>query len=201
MGNLLYSLKDLGFNKLLGVDPFIKGDIEHENGLKIVKRTLDEIDGKWDCIMMHHSLEHMPNPLSTFQDVATKLKDDGVCLIRIPTVSSWAWKEYGIHWFQLDAPRHFYLHSLKSMSILASKSGMQIDHVIYDSSAMQFWASEQYRRNISLFDKQSYKISVENSIFSSKQIKKFNSDSRELNEKNQGDQAVFYISKRINNIT
>lgn len=62
---------------------------------------------------------------------------------RLNGVDSHAWNHYREHWFQLDAPRHFYLHSLRSMQILCEKSDLRIDRVVYDSRESQFWASEQ----------------------------------------------------------
>jgi len=37
----------------------------------------------------------------------------GWCVIRIPTVSSFAWEHYREQWVQLDAPRHFFLHKVR----------------------------------------------------------------------------------------
>jgi len=47
-------------------------------------------------------------------------------LITIPLVDSYAWDKYGVHWYQINAPRHFCFHTQKSMELLASKTGIKI---------------------------------------------------------------------------
>lgn len=194
-GHLLYSLKGAGFTHLLGVDPFNEGDIEYKNGLLIAKQSLDETDGQWDLIMMHHSFEHISEQQQTLRAVAERLNDDGQCLIRIPIVSSWAWEHYGVDWVQLDAPRHLYLHSINSMRHLAQQCDLKIKSIAYDSFALQFWGSEQHVQDIALNDERSYAVNPENSPFTAEQIEAYTKQSNLLNHKKQGDQAVFYLTK------
>lgn len=194
-GSLLYSLSVLGFKNLLGVDPFNDKDIEYNSGLKIQRKTIHDIQDKWHLIMFHHSFEHIPDPLDTFKKVSDSLKPNGICLIRIPTVSSYAWKHYGINWVQLDAPRHFFLHSVESIEILAKKTDLELYDVSYDSTAAQFWGSEQCKKDISLRDKRSYLETKTGSIFSNSEITAYEKRAEELNAANQGDQAAFYLKK------
>lgn len=194
-GHLLHSLKEAGFTQLLGVDPFNDEEIDYPNGLRILKQSIFETAGKWDLIMMNHSYEHVTEQRETLQAIASKLEPSGTCMIRVPTVSSWAWQEYGVDWVQLDAPRHLFLHSLKSMEKLATDSGMYIEQIAYDSFSFQFWGSEQYRQDITLNDERSYAVNPDQSIFSPEQIKDFENRSQELNAIQQGDQVVFYIKK------
>jgi SAM-dependent methyltransferase len=194
-GALLYSLRELGFKNLLGVDPFIAKDIEYKNGLKILKKEVDEVDGEWDLVMFHHSFEHIPDPTKTMQTVSGLLKPNGHCVLRVPTVSSYAWKYYREKWVQLDAPRHFYLHSVESIGILADNAGLDLFKIIYDSTSFQFWGSEQYKKDIPLLDKRSYLVNRQNSIFLKEEIFAFAKRAKELNETKQGDQAIFYLRK------
>lgn len=192
-GDLLYSLREFGFKNLLGVDPFNAQDIEYANGLKILKKEIHDVKDKWDIVMFHHSFEHIPDPAKTLQTVTGLLAPNGHCIIRIPISSSYAWEHYGVNWVQLDAPRHFYLHSVESMHILADQAKLDLYKVFYDSTTFQFWGSEQYIKDIPLRDKQSYAENPRNSIFSKEEIYTFDKRAKELNEKDQGDQAVFYL--------
>lgn len=194
-GFSVYWLNAMGFKDCLGIDPYIDNDVEYKNGTKILKTVISNINGKWDLIMFHHSLEHIPNPLDTFQDIARLLKPDGCCLIRMPTVSSYAWEHYGTNWVQLDAPRHFFIHSMENINILASKTGLKLCDVIYDSTKFQFIGSEQYLRNIPMKSNESYYVNPSKSIFSKKDIKSFKQRAKELNAENLGDQAAFYFRK------
>jgi len=194
-GDLLFSLHEMGFKNLLGVDPFIANDIEYAGSVKVLKNELQNIEGEWDLIMFHHSFEHIPDPAKTLRTVFELLKHNGQCLIRIPTVTSYAWKYYGVKWVQLDAPRHFYLHSIESMKALADKAGLEMQAVIYDSSSFQFWGSEQYKKDIPLRDERSYELNPRHSIFSRREISSYAKQAEELNKTSQGDQAIFYLRK------
>ena len=195
-GMLLNALNGLGFRNLLGVDPFLPADVEYANGLKLLKRSIHQVEGQFDLIMFHHAFEHIPDPDSTLDAVRELLAPGGTCIIRIPTVSSYAWRHYGINWVQLDAPRHFYVHSVRSMKILADRAGLEVSNVVCDSSAFQFWASEQYAMDIPLFDIRSFAVTPTESIFTKAQIAAFENRALDLNREEQGDQAVFYLRKR-----
>lgn len=195
-GKLLLSLKIAGFKKLCGIDPFIANSIIYENNLIIEKKFLHEMDGQWDLIMFHHSFEHIPDPIDTMKCVSRLLSPKGVCLIRIPTTSSYAWEHYKENWVQLDAPRHLFLHSLQSMELVAIAGNLHIEKVIYDSGTFQFWGSEQYLRNIPLLSEQSYLVNAEKSPFSENDIHVFKIKAERLNEEKRGDQAAFYLRKR-----
>lgn len=195
-GPFLYALSEIGYKNLLGVDPFIKNDIEYGNGLKIHKKTIHEVYGKWDLIMFHHSFEHMPDFLETLHSVSRLLDDGGICYIRIPTVSSYAWKHYKENWVQLDAPRHLFLHSIESMTILAEKANLVLVDVVYESHDLQFWGSEQYLRGITFTDPRSYFSNPTDSIFSKEEINSFKQKAKKLNSENRGDSAVFFLRKK-----
>lgn len=195
-GHLLHSLQDAGFTHLLGVDPFNADDIQYDNGLMIEKKSIHEVEqGDWDLIMFHHSFEHVFDQKETLLKAASLLKAGGMCLVRVPTASSWAWKHYSVNWVQLDAPRHLFLHSLDSMTLLAEKVGLESEAVVYDSFAFQLWGSEQYLKGIALNDETSYAVNPDKSVFSKQDIAVFDKRSIELNKENQGDQAAFYLRK------
>lgn len=196
-GGILYALQEIGFKHLLGIDPFIQKDITYANGLTIRKQHIHEVKGQWDRIMFHHSFEHMAEQVDVLTSVKSLLPTDGICCISMPVVSSFAWEKYKTDWVQIDAPRHFFIHSIASMELVASQAGFTIDDVIYNSYALQFWGSEQYAKDIPLTDACSYAINPKKSIFSKKDIARYTKKSHELNRINQGDQAVFLLKKKV----
>lgn len=192
-GLLLNQLKELGFCNLIGIDPYIEREINEENRVRVMKKTIHDITGKWDLIMLHHSFEHLADPLESLFSIKKLLSPGGTCLIRIPVVDSWAWENYKENWVQVDAPRHFFLHSRDSIKILAEKTGLMVEKIIYESTTFQFIGSEQYKRNIYLKSEDSYFVNPSHSIFSKKEIKNFKKKANELNLTNTGDIAVFYL--------
>jgi SAM-dependent methyltransferase len=191
-GDLLQSLHFCGFENLRGIDPFISSDINHRNGIVIEKKALNDVVGTYDFVMLHHSFEHMPDPIESLREIHRIIKSNSHVLIRIPLSSSYAYQEYGVNWVQLDAPRHFHLHTLASMKILADKTGFKIIHTLFDSSDFQFVGSEKYKKGIPLLpqDKSNSKLN-----FTRAQISDFRRKAREMNEQSNGDQACFVLLK------
>ncbi|MHB1687562.1 MAG: class I SAM-dependent methyltransferase [Ignavibacteriaceae bacterium] len=194
-GKLLYRMGNTGFKNLTGIDAFIEKDIHYNNGVNIFKKNLNDINKKFDLIMMHHSLEHLEDQHGIFNKLSSLLNKGKFLLIRIPICSSYSWKTYRENWFALDAPRHFYNHSLKSMKFLADKYGFEIVHTSFDSRSIQFWGSEQYQKDIPLMDERSYFVNPNNSFFSKEQIDNFERKTERLNKNGEGDQAVLFIKK------
>lgn len=192
-GTLIVNLQDAGF-PTTGIDPYAE-PITYSNGAKVIKQSLEETSGSYDCIMLHHCLEHMSAPKETFEHIGRLLKPGGKLLVRIPVAGTYAWKTYGANWFQLDAPRHFVLFSEAALCKLAEKKGFQISKIVYDSTASQIWGSEQYVHGIAHASKKSYAVHPENSMFSKREIEEFNVRAVQLNGNNNGDQAAFYFSK------
>lgn len=194
-GELLIHLNTMGFEKLEGIDPFLKEEIIYSNGLKIRNIKLEELKGEWDLIMFHHSFEHIHNPEHILKQVYKLLNVKGYCIIRTPNLSSYAWRKYGTYWVQIDAPRHMVIYSTNSMKLISKKTGLILFDLIDDSDGFQFWGSEQYMKDIALYDDESYLKSTKNIIFKKSELKKFDKDARELNKKKDGDQTIYYFKK------
>ncbi len=194
-GILLHKMKESGFENVLGIDPFIDKTISYPNELKILKKDFNELEGKFDFIMFNHSFEHMEKPLEVMRHANKLLNNDKYLLLRIPVADSYAFKHYKENWCSLDAPRHLFLHTKKSIEILANASGFEVKKIGYDSRSWQLWGSEQYSKNISLMDERSYYINPKKSIFTEKEIGAFEKQVIELNKNGEGDQAEFYLQK------
>jgi SAM-dependent methyltransferase len=193
-GRLLRSLHHFGFTRLTGADAFIRGDIEYPEGVRILKRSLAELEVPFDLIMLHHSFEHLPEPAAELSQIRRLLTDKGACLIRVP-VAAFAWEEYGTNWVQMDPPRHLYLFTEKAMRKLARKAGFEVADVQYDSTGFQFWGSEQYQRDIPLVPEGGDGRFSPSAIFTSEQLDAWESRARELNAEGRGDAACFYLKK------
>lgn len=198
-GELLRVLQKAGFRYLMGVDPFISETTSFGRGLTMRKGELSDVGGTgtWDLIMFHHSFEHLSNPEESLRMVSELLAPRGVCLIRLPIASSYAWRYYGIWWWQLDAPRHFFLHTTRSMEILALRASMFVERTNFDSNENQFTVSELYRMGIPLAELTTNTAHDIGRHFSAGQLKVFRKKAAELNEQRLGDQAAFYLRKNL----
>ena len=197
-GIMLYQLAELGFSNLTGADPFLDEDLVYDNGVTVYKKEIEELEDKFDLVMMHHAYEHVRDPQATLKTIAGKLTDAGTVLLRFPVADSYAWKKYGKNWVQLDPPRHTYLYTKKSMELLAKRAGLEITDVVYDSTDFQFWGSEQYQQDISLKDAKSIVKNPNTDVFTPERREQMKRDAKKLNAEERGDQAVFYLKKSSN---
>lgn len=195
-GKLLHELHQFGFRDLTGADPFSERELRYENGIVVYKCELAQLERRFDLIMMHHTLEHVPDQEATLSRAFERLAAGRFLLLRIPLVDCEAWRQYGVNWFALDAPRHFYLHTERSIRVLTEKAGFEVEAIEYDSGAHQFWGSEQYLRDIPHRSPESHNEAPERSLFTREQLVKFERRSRELNARGEGDAACFYLRRR-----
>ncbi len=193
-GRLLETLHYFGFRKLSGADAFVSREIMTPSGIRIKPQGLSEIEGEYDLVMLHHVFEHLPDPKAALCEIHRLLASGGTALIRMP-IASFAWEEYGTHWVQLDPPRHLFIFREKTFVDLAKSAGFAVKDVIFDSTAMQFWGSEQYRRDIPLNDPRSHDHGREGTVFPPEKLREWDAAARDLNKEQRGDQACFYLQK------
>ena len=196
-GRFLYSLWELGFRNLVGIDPYIQADFAAPS-VKILKKTIVELPDseRFHFIFSNHSLEHMWDQEGALSKARNLLNPGGVCVVRMPVKTETIWNLYGTDWMQIDAPRHFCVHTLGSFKHLCQKVGFAITDILFDSDERQFWVSEQYRRDIPLEAADSYYVNPRKSVFTDEQIEKFRIRAKELNRIEQGDQAAFFMKAK-----
>lgn len=195
-GRLLMHLHRDGLRNLTGTDSRLSETIQHPNGVTVFNKRLDQMEGKYDFIMMHHFLQRLHDQEESLKHVRRLLSDDGRVLIRMPLVDSFAFRTYGPDWVQINAPRNVVLHSRKSMEVLCEKVGFAVTKVRCDSTEFQFYGSEQYRYGICSRSPESWLMDPEKSIFDQPIIDDYRSRALELNQAQDGDQACFYLEPR-----
>ncbi|QZH76199.1 MAG: class I SAM-dependent methyltransferase [Erythrobacter sp.] len=144
-GEFLRSLRAMGYDAR-GTDPFIDREVI-ENGEVIVQnRDIAAITELFDVVMMHHSLEHVVDQVETLRQVRRALNPGGTAIIRVPVIDSWAADHFGENWAHLDPPRHFYLHSRKSLRIAAKRAGLEVTLIRDDYNEFGVRGSLHLRR-------------------------------------------------------
>lgn len=145
-GGRLLELALSGLKDLTGVDPFVAQTLDVAPGVRVHRAQLSSVEGEFDLVMFHHSLEHMPDPRSALAEAARLTAPDGKILVRIPVMGTWAWRHYGVDWAQLDPPRHLFTFSREGLSRLAGAVGFRVSQAIYDSTTFQVAGSERIAR-------------------------------------------------------
>ena len=111
--------------------------------------------------------------------------DDSILIIRIPVNESVAWELFRENWYQIDAPRHCFIFSERSLKMLMEQEGLTIFDSYYDSLSSQFYISKMYRdTDLSLSD-----INKLEDPFKKEHVKL----ARKANVNHKGDMATFYI--------
>jgi SAM-dependent methyltransferase len=195
-GTHVVELREAGVTGAIGLDPYLPQD-KYWNEEVLVKNTsLESMRGTFDLITFHHSLEHMESQLSALQHAKNLLAPQGKILVRIPTVSSLAFEKYRECWFQIDAPRHYFLHSHKSISLVAEQAGLKVTSLWCDSTPMQFIMSEQYKSDVPLHDPRSFARNKRTSLFKPSQLAEFKKLTDEVNNSMRGDQICVVMEAK-----
>lgn len=80
----------------------------------------------FDAITLWHVLEHLSGPFQTLSYCREWLKSGGYLFIEVPNAASWQARLFKTNWFHLDAPRHLFLFTPKSLDILLNKAGFTV---------------------------------------------------------------------------
>lgn len=190
-GEWLLQWAEKGYGDLYGCDPFIEEDIRYGDRVYIKKCEIGGMEGKYDFIRFGDSFEHITNPLETMQCVKDLLEKDGVCDIHMPVFPNAAWDAFGVNWYQLDAPRHVFLHSGESVKHLCEKCGLKIAGIVYNSNEYQFAVSYFYEKGYT-YEEAKKKINdccSENTDW----LREFRECAIQCNEMGYGDHATFHI--------
>lgn len=192
-GVLIHVLALAGLTSVTGVDPFAPADRVLGSGAVILKRELEEVQEPFDLVMFHHSFEHVLDPGASLDAAAGLLTPGGRVLVRMPTVTSDAFERYREDWVQLDAPRHITVFSREGMARLCAERGLELVATHDDSTAFQFWGSEQARAGVALGDPESHFVNPAASRFTDAQIGAWDREAEGLNAIGRGDQSAWVL--------
>lgn len=191
-GTRLEALAALGFTELTGIDPFLPEDKagRSRTGVLLVRGDLLDHHGQYDCITMHHSLEHFPDPAAMLRAARRLLAPGGKLFVRLPLYQQEMWDRFGANWAQLDAPRHLYLFAPEGFIAFAARQDFAC---IAQGSDTQDWSlawSEAYAQGIPMFDADGRKNALP---FTPAQMAAFKAEARDLNARDAGDQGYFVL--------
>lgn len=80
----------------------------------------------FDVINVSHVIEHVPNPVAFFTELARVLKPNGSLVIKTPNSLALGRKLFNTNWYANDVPRHLYLFSYQNLSVLANNCGLKL---------------------------------------------------------------------------
>lgn len=195
-GFLVEALDRIGFGNVCGCDPFLPGDSAFPGGSRLVKQYLEETTGSRDLIMMHHSFEHVPDPVATAQLIDERLAPGGRCLLRFPNVDSIEFARYGGDWWGLHAPRHYHIFSRDSLERVFAGTDLEIERVWCDSQFDHYLYSYDYSLGLAETDPDSIrKRGIQEDRWPAVEIEHIKRNVDWYNEKLIGDWIVYVLRK------
>lgn len=102
-------------------------------------------DNSFDIITSWWYLEHVTNPSEVLQAMYRLLKDDGNCIVAVPNIDSFSGRVFKQKWYHLDCPRHLYLYSPKTITVLLNKAGFFVEKIVFDKTAWGLFHSCRYQ--------------------------------------------------------
>ncbi len=191
-GKSLIAMALGGFTAPRGLDAFIAETIRYPLGVVVEKTGLEDFAAatseRFDLIMFHHALEHLPDPIAALSVARGLMSERGRIMIVVPVAGSHAWRTYREHWCNLDAPRHLHLLTGLAMAFLARRAGLKVVEQRSVGAHTQFVGSERYRRDIPANDPRRH-----SQLFSRRQLAQWRRHAHRLNRVGQGDQTLFYL--------
>lgn len=184
-GATLSDMRSFGFRKLEGYDPFLERSFLLHGAIQIGNQLPSRC---FDVVMMHHSLEHMPDPIASLTEAAEMIGPQGKIIVRIPVRQGAPWREYGLDWVHLDPPRHLYLWTVDGFRNMVGGTSLQIDRSGFDTTVYSFAGSDLIRRGIP--------TEAGLPTLSEGQLTAWRIRADELNRSDDGDNAWFVLSKR-----
>lgn len=189
-GSYIRILRRIGFENVTGIDPYLKEDQHLKCGLTILRSYIEDVKDLYDVILSHHSLEHVPHPLDTLVAIRKALAPGGVCILTVPVAED-LYRKYKSDCYLIQAPQHFYLFSIESIKILASKAGFSIKSIIRDSNANLEWyiQSELWAQNISSNESAGRGVR----LLSKSKRKELRLEFTKIKKNQKGDNVVFVL--------
>lgn len=130
-GHFLQDMQKLGSWDLMGVETstHAAGIARDQYDLQVFAGTVEEAnfpDQFFDVVTMWDVLEHLYNPIGSLGEIYRILKADGLLVFRVPNGNGWDAKVFGSTWAGLDAPRHLYVFTPKTITKLLQLSKFKV---------------------------------------------------------------------------
>jgi len=149
-GDFLAQMKAWGW-EVVGVepDPVAANIARQKHQLRVIAATAENASlpaDSFDAVIMHHVIEHHPDPARLLRVCWHVLKTNGQLVIITPNINSLGHRHFGANWVHLDPPRHFQLFSPPALIKLTEKAGFQVHQVrsiIFFRFTLWTWITSQ----------------------------------------------------------
>jgi len=135
-GWMLAAIRDLGW-RVVGLERTATSAAfaRHVQGLSMLVGSLEAIrpDARFELIVLHHVLEHLPDPAGTLLACRRLLAPGGRIVVAVPNFASWQRAFAGPYWLHLDVPRHLGHFTPRSLRYAFSLAGLHLERLSFVS--------------------------------------------------------------------
>ena len=126
--NFFHRSKGILLSNLAGVetDAEAASHAQKVYDLKVSRSLPNEGGGKFDCMVLWHTLEHIHAIHETLDYAAQQLAPGGVLILALPNPESYDAKHYRENWIAWDAPRHLYHFVPETLEKLLQQHNLQV---------------------------------------------------------------------------
>ncbi|MEK7526472.1 MAG: class I SAM-dependent methyltransferase [Patescibacteria group bacterium] len=126
-GTMLDIFKSDGW-ETWGVEPSENAEIAIDKGHKVFQTLFEKVNftGKFNIIIMNHTLEHLEDPLSVVKKAYSLLEKDGILLVDVPNFDSLSSRLMGKYWPHLLPLEHNFQFTRKTLEKTFEKVGFSI---------------------------------------------------------------------------
>ena len=125
---MLAALKGRGW-RVLGIErtPGSAQFAAHTLGVPMIVGGLNALHpaARFDLIVLHHVLEHLPQPLQTLRDCARHLTPQGRLVLEVPNLGSWQFRYARQQWVHVDVPRHLGHFTREALQQALARAGLE----------------------------------------------------------------------------
>lgn len=83
-------------------------------------------DSSFDVVTLWSALEHTNEPRANLLEARRVLKDSGTLIVQVPNVASYQARLFAGEWYAIDAPRHRYHFTERTLVSLLSDTGFKV---------------------------------------------------------------------------
>jgi len=142
-GSLLQALSETGYD-VYGLEPYqdavagVTGDLQSRIQCQPFEAA-DYPENNFDVITLWHVLEHLARPVETLQSIRKFLKPDGTLLLEVPNFASHEARWLGPHWYNLDAPYHFWHFTPETLEAVVKRAGFEVTACVTSAITRPVW--------------------------------------------------------------
>jgi SAM-dependent methyltransferase len=143
-GKYIDELVLAGYKNLIGIDPFLAKDDESTLGINLFKLNINQVSGKFDVLVSHHSFEHVVNPSDFLKSAARLMHQDSFIIITVPIIGE-VFSLFHKYTSTITPPQHTYMYTVKGMRRLLELSNFQLCCCLHEVDSNLQWLENSYK--------------------------------------------------------